>query len=65
VETPGVEIGEQPAFAVNVLNIFRRRFEGLVILSCARRNALAHEGGHVIDQALLILGKTKVQWRGL
>ena len=55
-----VEIGEQPTFAVNVLNVFDRRFEREIIVSGTRRDALADEGEDAIDHAPLISSKAKV-----
>jgi len=56
--------GEPFPFAVNVLNVFDRRVERLIILRRARRDALAHQCGDAIDELLLFRGETEIQSQG-
>ena len=60
---PLVEIGEQPAFAMEILDIFDRHRELGVILRCARCDAFFNECVNALNDALLFLTEAEVQGR--
>ena len=44
-----IEIGEQPAFAVEIANVLKRRRELGVVPGRSRRDAFPHQGIDAID----------------
>jgi hypothetical protein len=58
---PLVEVREQPAFAMEILDVFDRLRELGVILSGARCDALSNECVNALNQALLFLSEAEVQ----
>jgi hypothetical protein len=57
---PFVEIGEQPAFAVQILKILDRRFEALIVPGRAWRDALAHQSLDAVDEGLLLFTEAEI-----
>ncbi len=59
-----VEIGEQPAFAVKIADVFERRRKVGVECRRARRDAFFDQGVDALNEAVLFRGEAEVQWRG-
>ena len=55
-----VEIGEQPAFAMQILQVLDGGFEILIVAGSARRDPLAHESIDAVDERLLFLGESEI-----
>ena len=60
-----LEIGEQPAFAVEIANVLKRRRELGVVPGRSRRDAFPHQGIDAIDKPLLVWSEAEVQKRFL
>jgi hypothetical protein len=56
-----LEIGQQPSFAMEILNFFRRRLQSKVVLRTAWGDALLHQLLDPFRSELLFRRQTKIQ----
>ena len=57
---PLVEIGEQPALVMQILNVFDRCFKGRIVLRRPRRNTFVDQLVDTFDELSLVSGKAEI-----